>query len=261
MTYRSLDPNAIVKTLGKLRARISERFPGRGIEDVAIDLCDLSVEEVGRARKLSRPRLGLRFLLSLFIAGAIALFAYLVWTYRIRVIETETFHLFQGVEAFLNIIILVGAGIFFLLTLETRIKRNAVLNRINQLRSIAHVIDMHQLTKDPSVDLHSGPKTESSPDRDIHGYQLVRYLEYCAEMLSLTGKLAAIYLEYIRDPVVIAAVGELENLTSDLSRKVWQKISVLDPAAAQNENTDTVSGALEGEPQPADDLPDFLAKT
>ncbi|MEM8616723.1 MAG: hypothetical protein AAGF20_07285, partial [Pseudomonadota bacterium] len=38
--------------------------------------------------------------------------------------------------------------------------------------------------------------------------------------------------EHVKDPVLITAVGELENLTSDLSRKVWMKISVLEASAA-----------------------------
>ena len=31
-------------------------------------------------------------------------------------------------------------------------------------------------------------------------FELMRYLDYCSEMLSLTGKLAALYMQNMRDP-------------------------------------------------------------
>ena len=55
----------------------------------------------------------------------------------------------------------------------------------------------------------------------------MRYLDYCSEMLSLTGKLAALYMQNMRDPIVIESVNEIEDLTTSLSRKIWQKIMIL----------------------------------
>jgi hypothetical protein len=57
--------------------------------------------------------------------------------------------------------------------------------------------------------------------------QLGRYLDYCSEMLSLTGKVAAVYIRDFQDPVVLSAVNEIEDLTTGLSRKIWQKLMVL----------------------------------
>ncbi|MEO0550348.1 MAG: hypothetical protein AAFZ91_10530 [Pseudomonadota bacterium] len=257
MPYRSLNPDAILRTVDRLKLRVSERFPNRGLADVAADLADLAREEVGRAKKLSRPRIGLRLLVTLVIAAALAALAYGGWTYKLGLVETETeaFHLFQGIEALINIGLLAGAGIFFLLQLETRSKRAAVLVRLNQLRSIAHVIDMHQLTKDPTLALHSVTRTESSPVRDLDVSQLLRYLDYCAEMLALTGKLAAVYLEHTEDPVIIAAVGEFENLTSDLTRKVWLKISVLEASAGAMDMTAEKSQSPSETDTDADETP------
>jgi hypothetical protein len=90
------------------------------------------------------------------------------------------------------------------------------------------VIDMHQLSKDPMVDLHDGVASETPPESDLHGYDLVRYLDYCADLLAITGKLAAIYLEYVEDPVVISSVNDFESMTGELSRKIWQKVTVLE---------------------------------
>jgi hypothetical protein len=46
-------------------------------------------------------------------------------------------------------------------------------------------------------------------------------------MLALIGKLAALYGERMRDAVVIEAVNDLENLTTGLGRKIWQKITII----------------------------------
>jgi hypothetical protein len=46
-------------------------------------------------------------------------------------------------------------------------------------------------------------------------------------MLSLVGKVAALYAVDFEDEVVLAAVNDVENLTTGLSRKIWQKIVIL----------------------------------
>ena len=59
--------------------------------------------------------------------------------------------LVQGLEAAVNLLILFGGAIWFILTLEEREKRQRALDSLHRLRQLAHVIDMHQLTKDPST--------------------------------------------------------------------------------------------------------------
>ena len=44
----------------------------------------------------------------------------------------------------------IAVGTWFLMTLEQRMKRGRVLEDLHELRSFAHVVDMHQLTKDPT---------------------------------------------------------------------------------------------------------------
>jgi hypothetical protein len=90
---------------------------------------------------------------------------------------------------------------------------------------------MHQLTKDPSNVLAGGPSTPSSPKRGMDRFALTRYLDYCSEMLSLTNKLAALYAQHLPDAVVIDAVNDIEQLTTNLSGKIWQKITILDAGA------------------------------
>jgi hypothetical protein len=139
------------------------------------------------------------------------------------------FGIFQGIDAAMNVAVLTGAALLFAVTLEDRIKRRQSLRDLDVFRSIAHVIDMHQLTKDPGTLLYRGPDTAASPKRTMTRYELTRYLDYCSEMQALTGKLAALYAQYLPDPIIIDAVNDIEELTANFSRKVWQKISILEP--------------------------------
>ena len=59
-------------------------------------------------------------------------------------------------------------------------------------------------------------------------FQLSRYSNYFSEMLSLTGKIAAVYIQRFDDSVAIAAVNEIEDFTTGLSRKIWQKVLLLE---------------------------------
>ncbi len=133
----------------------------------------------------------------------------------------------QVLEAGINDVVLIAAGIFFLITLENRLKRKRALDALHELRSIAHIIDMHQLTKDPEYAFGRGTTTASSPQRKLAPAELARYLDYCSEMLSLTGKIAALYAQTFDDSVAMTAVNEIEDLTTGLSRKIWQKLMVL----------------------------------
>ncbi len=109
---------------------------------------------------------------------------------------------------------------------------------LHQLQSIVHVIDMHQLTKDPSRLLSGGAPTSSSPERPLTPFELTRYLDYCSEMLSLAAKIAALYAQATKDPVIIESTGGLEQLTANLSSKIWQKIrltqDLVDAGAARH---------------------------
>ncbi|HEX9727971.1 MAG TPA: hypothetical protein VGA37_05665 [Gemmatimonadales bacterium] len=130
----------------------------------------------------------------------------------------------QALEAGINDVVLIGAAIFFVVTIETRIKRRRALDAIHELRSIAHIIDMLQLTKDPERLVSSPDDTEYASEPVMTAFALSRYLDYCSDMLSLTGKIAALYVQRFPDGTALAAVNEVETLTTGLSRKIWQKL-------------------------------------
>jgi hypothetical protein len=228
MSYRTLDAAEIVATLRQLESRIAERFGGSGLAAVCRDVVAVGEQAQERSAAIARANIPLRAGIVLAVAAGLAGLAYSALSVNVQMGSAEIFGLFQGVEAAANIVVLMGAALFFLISLETRIKRRRSLRDLHVFRSIAHVIDMHQLTKDPSSVLAGGPPTQSSPARTMSAFELTRYLDYCSEMLSLTSKLAALYAQNLPDTVVIDAVNEIENLTTNLSQKIWQKITIVD---------------------------------
>ncbi len=226
--YRNLDPELIVETVRRLKDRVEERFPGSGLGQVAAELHDVALDVVARTDSINKPHIMLRAASTLTVLGLIGALAALLYKLRLDPGEWTWLSVIQVLESAINDIVLLGAGLFFLLTLEARVKRRRALKAIHELRALAHVIDMHQLTKDPHVMLDDGPRTAASPLRRLSRYQLARYLDYCSEMLSLLGKLAALYVQRFDDHVALAAVDGIEDLTNGLSRKIWQKIAMLE---------------------------------
>jgi hypothetical protein len=140
--------------------------------------------------------------------------------------------LLQVAESAAQDLIFLGVAIYFLFTLEARLHRRVSLQALHRLRTIVHIVDMHQLTKDPEHLLSPGMETASSPERRMTRFELSRYLDYCSELLSLSSKLAALHAQYLNDPVVLDAVNDIEVLASNLSSKIWQKIVILDAMVA-----------------------------
>jgi hypothetical protein len=228
VSYQTLDAASIVETLRKLERRIVERFPGSGLGAVCRELLAIAEQTRERSEAIARPHRLLRAAVYVLIAAGIAGLLAVALSVKLQFGAVEAFGVFQGIEAAMNLVVLVGAVLLFLVTIETRMKRRRSLDDLHVFRSIAHVIDMHQLTKDPVTVVGGGTPTASSPKRSMSRFELTRYLDYCSEMLSLTNKLAALYAQNLPDPVVIDAVNDIEQLTTNLSSKIWQKITIID---------------------------------
>ncbi|MEP3481558.1 MAG: hypothetical protein ABJZ55_20110 [Fuerstiella sp.] len=229
-TYRQLDSDKTVATLQQLSNRISERFPDSSLNSVGKELLQIASESKERIRWIERPHTGLRIALILVIILSLALIGLGVGVLFEQ--REAKFGLAEGlgaIESALNEAIVLGAALLFLFSLEVRLKRTRSLQMLHDLRAMSHVIDMHQLTKDPSQILNpNASPTQSSPKRVLTPFQLSRYLDYCSELLSLIGKLAALYAQSLPDAVVVSAVNDIEILTTGLSRKIWQKIVMVD---------------------------------
>jgi len=228
LPYTSLDPNKILGTAEALNRRVRERFPGSGLEKVSGELVGLAKHTDQEARKLAEPIWWLRIVVwGLLIAGALVFFLIGRFLTFDR-ISTGAFDFVQGIEATINTLVLAGIGFLTLAKAEERVKRVKVMAGLHKLRSLIHIIDMHQLTKDPVLLGGKATRTPSSPERSLSPQDLERYLNYCSEMLAITGKLSALYAQSVHDMEVVEAVNDVESLGANLSRKIWQKIMLID---------------------------------
>ena len=227
MRHRSLDAEAIAATIERLCLRVEVRFPGSGLAGVCRELDAVADRAAETSAWIGRPILPLRIAVGALVAVILAGLLVTLGALRAPVEPMTLSELVQAIEAGVNDLVFVAIAVFFLLTLETRLKRRRALEAIHELRSIAHVIDMHQLTKDPEWVLDRGRETGVLPPRTMSRFELSRYLDNCSEALSLTGKVAALYMKGFDDPVALQAVNEVEALTTGLSRKIWQKLTIL----------------------------------
>jgi len=222
MAYKTLNAANVIATIERLEARIGERFPDSSLQHVAAELTATARHCAEEADRLRKPVLAIRVsVYSIWVFGA-AVLVFLFAKLPYNGLQWDAASLVQILEPAMNLAVLMGIGVLTLGRMEERWKRSKALDYLHALRSIAHVVDMHQLTKDPYRSLL--PATASSPEDIVNGALLERYLDYCSEMLSLTAKLAALFAQSCRDVEVAAGASDVEQLTTALSRKIWQKI-------------------------------------
>jgi hypothetical protein len=226
--YKRIDGEEVIKTINKLRDRIVARFPDAGLSRVAQELHDLAATALDRARRIREPHILLRLLVVALVLASIAIIMGILVRLRIADELSTLSQFVQFSESAVQSAIFCAAGIYFLIDLETRLKRRRALEAIHELRAIAHIIDMHQLTKDPERAGRAGSDTAASPQRLLTPFLLGRYLDYCSEMLALVAKVGALYVQDFPDQIALQAVDQIEDLASGLSRKIWQKIMILD---------------------------------
>jgi hypothetical protein len=226
--YNQLEIGQIVSTLRRLQQRISERFPESGLSKVAAELLKIADETGPILVRQRRPHRVIQFaagviILLLVIVPAAAL----IWR-GVPAFDNDLSEVLQVVESAIQDVIFLSVAVYFVFTLETRLDRRVSLRELQRLRNIVHIIDMHQLTKDPEHLISPDLTTPSSPEHKLSHFEMSRYLDYCTELLSLSSKVAAVHLQAVNDPVVLSAVSDIEVLSSNLTNKIWQKIDVID---------------------------------
>ncbi len=222
-----LRPGPVVDTIERLLARILERFGNCGLSRVCAQLFEIAKEDTRRAVSIGRSYIWLRALVFAMLAAGIAVLGWVLTLIDFTKASADSvYSVAQGIEAAANLTLLTGAAMLFLLKLEERLKRRRALAALHELRSIVHVIDMHQLTKDPSKFIVAA-STPSSPPLLLNEFQMTRYLDYCSEMLSLTSKVAVLFGQSLEDQAVAEVVSDIERVSAGLSQKIWQKIMIL----------------------------------
>nr|WP_206444066.1 hypothetical protein [Nocardioides sp. KC13] len=220
----------VLRTAETLRGRIAARFPDRGLVKVAEQLIGLIRGSSGVGERLRRRLVWTRAVSrTLIVAVLVLTLVAIVWGLA-TAFGDETLTGVQWLplmESTVNDLVFAAVAIFFLYTIPERLLRSRALRLLHRLRSLAHIIDMHQLAKDPERLRTGFTATSASGELTLDADELIHYLEYCSELLSLVGKTAALCAEDSQDNVVLDTVSTVERLTVDLSRKIWQKIQVV----------------------------------
>jgi hypothetical protein len=245
---RQLRDDKLLETAEKIRQRIAERFPDSGLSQVAAEIIQITKDAIGRAEAISRPNLWVRagqvVLLLIAVAGVVAYFQ----------TRADQKPLWQSVLEFLDVTkgstAILAATAIFLFTLETRLKRRRALRAVHELRAIAHLIDMHQLAKDPD---RLGHPTEpiNVGGRTMDADAMGRYLHYCTELLAIVSKVGQLYVQDFPDTTAVTAVDHFENLATGLSNKIWQKLMILDRIRSDTGRADTAPTDAVRKPDPA----------
>jgi hypothetical protein len=230
-TFQRLDPVAVQATVDRLVTRITSRFPDRHLGQLAAELGGLVSEVTERStadRQHNRAitvacRIGATVIvLAALVATVLALHDALTDGRGIR-----GFEWLSVLESAIVDLVYASIAVYFLTSLPNRLTRRRLLELLHRLRSLAHVVDMHQLTKDPERLSARFQGTEATVPLGMDAALLANYLDYCSEILSLVAKTAALCAEESTDAVVLDTVSEIETLTNGLSRKIWQKISLV----------------------------------
>jgi hypothetical protein len=228
--YQHLESDLVLATVERLRLRIDARFKSSGLARVAGEL-GRSVTEVSDQAGASHARIrrttALARLASLLVvlAGMFALG--LALSDATEGGPERSFDWLPLVESTISNVVYAAIAVLFLWALPERLERRNLLATLHRLRSLAHVIDMHQLGKDPEQLTPSYRPTAQSLPNDLDAEQMHHYFAYCTELLSLVAKTAALCAEHTTDSVVLDTVSTMETLTTDMSSKIWQKIALL----------------------------------
>lgn len=222
-----LEPERIIKTIDVLEKRIADRFPNSGLRQTCKDFLEIAQKSKTNIEWIAKPNMALRIFSFFIILVGLGGIVFSISFVELKIHDTTLENIIALSEAVFNDIILLGAAIFFLIGMESRLKRKRALTMINELRVTAHVIDMLQLTKDPTLINLPLISTKNSPERTLTKMELERYLDYSSELASLIAKVGALYSQSLPDEVVVKSVNEIETLCTGLSRKIWQKIMIL----------------------------------
>jgi len=157
----SLDPDRIIETVQAVRARIDRQFPGSGLGSQCDKLLDIAEHAREQSDWISRPIIWLRVVTGVLVGGLVTLAGVLAFGLLTSQAVRDAiggipgdsgifFEAIQALDAGVNEVVLLSLLLFFFASIEGRVKRRRALRAIHELRSMAHIIDMHQLTKDPT---------------------------------------------------------------------------------------------------------------
>ncbi len=231
MKRGTLELKQIVDAVEMLRNRISERFPASGLASHSSELLGFAQTLQNNGKKLVRVSIGIR--IGSWLGGA-SVIALILVPYFLLVktqsgIETLP-NFLQSLEAVITVIAGTSAAVIAMISIKRSHIRRKALGLLQELREMAHVIDMLQFSKSPAVVMFPLKATASSrpSSENLSAPEMFRYLSYCGDLSALIGKLAVVIGGWVPDPAVLSTADAVEDLASDLERKMLSKLLLLE---------------------------------
>lgn len=239
-----LDAASVRATVVRLDTRIRARFPTRNLTRLPGQLIEV-IDHLAQRQDVWRTRR--RWLVTTCRVGIALVIAGFVYALVLIALQSSAageplgWDWLTVFESLVNDAVFAGVAIYFLWALPERLQRHGDLATLQRLRSVAHVVDMHQLTKDPERLRSDFSSTTATVPLGMTAIELANYLDYCSELLSMIGKTAALFGEHTDDRTTLATIAGIEDLTNNLSGKIWTKISLL-PAAVRRTAAERPAG-------------------
>jgi hypothetical protein len=217
-----LDPAKIIQTAENLARRVSSRFPESNLAGLAADLAEIARETDERARQARQPIPLVRTAGGL--AGLLGVWGLWFLVGRIQThlvnanLEFDSItDLFEAADAGFNILIALAGALWFLVTIEARVKRKQALEHIGELLEFIQLIDVTQLYYTPEL-YKSNLPPDSAQSRFDHTYLL-----FCNEMLGVIGNLAPLYTRGNMDDAVWRATSDVVTLVNAIEGRLFAK--------------------------------------
>jgi hypothetical protein len=228
-----LDPAKIILTAENLARRVSERLPKSTLAGLAADLAEIARLTDERARLARRPIHLIRG--AGWLAGALGVLGLWYFVGRIQThlinahLEFGTItDLFESADAGFNILVALAGALWFLVTMEARVKRKQALEHIGELLEFIQLIDVTQLYYTPEL-YQSNFSPDSAQSKFDHTYLL-----FCNEMLGLIGNLAPLYNRGNMDDSVWRATSDVVMLANAIQGRLFAKSEAI--RSANNAN-------------------------
>lgn len=212
-----LDLARIAETAKNLAEVIRARLPDSNLADLSDELVLLVDATNQQLRRASRPIIAIRAASCAAVSAGILGLWYIVDHLHTRWGFATITDFFQATDAAFNLMILIAGALWYLITLESRLKRKEILIHIGELREFAHVIDLTQLYHTP--DLYAIRSDSSRTPQIIDDM----YLLFCTQLLSVLGNLAPLYTRNAADDSILRAASEVEMLTNAIISKHFSK--------------------------------------
>lgn len=229
-----LNLKRLADAVDDLRVRITETFPESGLCHNAGLVLDFARQVEREGMTMVKVPSWIRFIS--WVGGfAVVGTLFLSGLYVVKTesgIETLP-NFLQALSAVITVFAGATAGFFTMRSIEQSQVRSLAMAKLKTLREMAHVIDMLQLSKSPvaimfPLEHQDGIGAARSNKPTLTLAEMFQYLTYCGELAALIGKLAVVYLSWVHDPIVLATIDDVEDLCSDLERKMLSKLLLIE---------------------------------